>query len=157
MATHSVIPCPPKQDLPDHIREQKQLFETQLRPRLDEVMAGRQQVFFVSEGMLKLRLAKGFSRIGASRDVHFLTTGDRCGSFPGRLRMSRSSRQIRSSRWPKRMTWQRRHDQLIHCERRRRKITVTANFDRSLDEAKESGFDTHAAEWSPPSGKKRQC
>src|SRR5688572_27243400 len=30
------IPCPPKKDLPDHIREQKQFLKTQLQPRLDE-------------------------------------------------------------------------------------------------------------------------
>jgi transposase len=42
-----VIPCPPKKDLPDHIQEQKQFLDTQLRPRLDEAVAGRRQVFFV--------------------------------------------------------------------------------------------------------------
>ncbi len=42
-----VIPCPPKKDLPDHIREQKAYLDTQLRPRLDEAVAGRRQVFFV--------------------------------------------------------------------------------------------------------------
>ena len=42
-----VIPCPPQKDLPDHIREQKQFLETQLRPRLDGAVAGRRQVFFV--------------------------------------------------------------------------------------------------------------
>jgi transposase len=42
-----VIPCPPKKDLSDHIREQKQFLDTQLRPRLDEAVAGRRQVFFV--------------------------------------------------------------------------------------------------------------
>jgi transposase len=42
-----VIPCPPKKDLPDHIREQKQFLDTQLQPRLDEAVAGRRQVFFV--------------------------------------------------------------------------------------------------------------
>ena len=42
-----VIPCPPKEDLPDHIREQKQFLDTQLQPRLDEAVAGQRQVFFV--------------------------------------------------------------------------------------------------------------
>src|SRR5262245_53602912 len=42
-----VIPCPPKADLPDHIRVQKHFLETQLRPRLDEADAGRRHVFFV--------------------------------------------------------------------------------------------------------------
>jgi hypothetical protein len=42
-----VIPGPPRKDLPDHIREQKQLLETPLRPRLVEAVAGRRQVFFV--------------------------------------------------------------------------------------------------------------
>jgi transposase len=42
-----VIPCPPKKDLPEHIREQNQFLETQLRPRLDEAVAGLRQVFFV--------------------------------------------------------------------------------------------------------------
>ena len=42
-----VIPCPPKTDLPDHIREQKHFLETQLQPRLDEAVAGRRHVFFV--------------------------------------------------------------------------------------------------------------
>ena len=42
-----VIPCPPKTDLPDHIREQKQFLVTRLQPRLDEAIAGRRQVFFV--------------------------------------------------------------------------------------------------------------
>jgi hypothetical protein len=34
-----VIPCPPQKDLPDHIREQKQFLDTQLRPRLNEAAA----------------------------------------------------------------------------------------------------------------------
>lgn len=42
-----VIPCPPKMDLPDHIREQKHFLENQLQPRLDEAVAGRRHVFFV--------------------------------------------------------------------------------------------------------------
>ncbi len=42
-----VIPCPPKTDLPDHIREQKQFRETRLQPRLDEAVAGVRQMFFV--------------------------------------------------------------------------------------------------------------
>jgi transposase len=42
-----VIPCPPKTDLPDHIREQKHFLDTQLQPRLDEAVAGERQVFFV--------------------------------------------------------------------------------------------------------------
>ena len=42
-----VVPCPPRKDLPDHIREQKHFLETQLQPRLDEAIAGRRQVFFV--------------------------------------------------------------------------------------------------------------
>jgi transposase len=42
-----VIPCPPKKDLPDRIREQKHFLETQLQPRLDEALAGRRHVFFV--------------------------------------------------------------------------------------------------------------
>jgi transposase len=42
-----VIPCPPKKDLPDHIREQKQFLENQLQPRLDEAVAGGRHVFFV--------------------------------------------------------------------------------------------------------------
>jgi len=41
------IPCPPKKELPDHIREQKKFLDSQLRPRLDEAVAGRRQVFFV--------------------------------------------------------------------------------------------------------------
>ena len=41
------IPCPPKKDLPDHIREQKQLLDGQLQPRLDEAVAGRRHVCFV--------------------------------------------------------------------------------------------------------------
>src|SRR5262249_50867213 len=39
-----VVPCPPRKDLPDHIREQKHFLETQLQPRLDEAIAGRRQV-----------------------------------------------------------------------------------------------------------------
>jgi transposase len=42
-----VIPCPPKTDLPEHIREQKQFLDTQLQPRLDEAVAGGRHVFFV--------------------------------------------------------------------------------------------------------------
>ena len=42
-----VIPCPPKKDLPDHIRDQRQYLDTQLRPRLDAAAAGGRQVFFV--------------------------------------------------------------------------------------------------------------
>jgi transposase len=42
-----VIPCPPKQDLADHIREQKQFLKNRLQPRLDEAVAGGRQVFFV--------------------------------------------------------------------------------------------------------------
>jgi transposase len=42
-----VIPCPPKSDLPDHIREQKQFRDTRLQPRLDEAVAGVRHVFFV--------------------------------------------------------------------------------------------------------------
>jgi transposase len=42
-----VIPCPPQKDLPDHIRDQKEYLDTQLRPRLDGAVAGRRQVFFV--------------------------------------------------------------------------------------------------------------
>ena len=42
-----VIPCPPKTDLPDHIREQKQFRDDQLQPRLDEAVAGGRHVFFV--------------------------------------------------------------------------------------------------------------
>jgi transposase len=42
-----VIPCPPKKELPDHIREQKHFLETQLQPRLDEAVAGGRQVLFV--------------------------------------------------------------------------------------------------------------
>jgi transposase len=41
------IPCPPKKDLPDHIREQKHFLDTQLQPRLDEAVAGRGHVFLV--------------------------------------------------------------------------------------------------------------
>ena len=41
------IPCPPKKDLPEHIREQKQFLDSQLQPRLDESVAGRRHVFFV--------------------------------------------------------------------------------------------------------------
>jgi transposase len=42
-----VIPCPPKTDLPEHIREQRHFLETRLQPRLDEAIARRRQVFFV--------------------------------------------------------------------------------------------------------------
>src|SRR5262249_47631123 len=42
-----VIPCPPKADLPDHIRVQKHFLDTHLQPRLDEAVAGRRHVFFV--------------------------------------------------------------------------------------------------------------
>jgi transposase len=42
-----VIPCPPKTDLPDHIRKQKHFLESQLQPRLDEAVAGTRHVFFV--------------------------------------------------------------------------------------------------------------
>ena len=42
-----VIPCPPKRDLPDHIREQEHFLDTKLQPRLDEAVAGRGHVFFV--------------------------------------------------------------------------------------------------------------
>ncbi len=42
-----MIPCPPKTDLPDHIREQKQFRDTRLQPRLDEAVVGRRHVFFV--------------------------------------------------------------------------------------------------------------
>src|SRR5262249_28701627 len=41
------IPCPPKKDLPDHIREQQHFLENQLQPRLDEAIAGRRHVYFV--------------------------------------------------------------------------------------------------------------
>ncbi len=47
LATHPVIPSPPKKDLPDHIREQKDFLDTQLQPRLDEADAGGRHVFFV--------------------------------------------------------------------------------------------------------------
>jgi transposase len=42
-----VIPCPPKRELPDHIQEQQEFLDTQLRPRLDEAADGRRHVFFV--------------------------------------------------------------------------------------------------------------
>jgi transposase len=42
-----VIPCPPKTDLPDHIRVQKHFLEDQLQPRVDEALAGGRHVFFV--------------------------------------------------------------------------------------------------------------
>jgi transposase len=42
-----VIPCPPKKELPDHIREQRQYLDTQVRPRLDEAVVGQRHVFFV--------------------------------------------------------------------------------------------------------------
>jgi transposase len=42
-----VIPCPPKTDLPDHIRDQKHYLETQLQPRLDGAIAGVRHVLFV--------------------------------------------------------------------------------------------------------------
>ena len=42
-----VIPCPPRTDLPDHVREQKQFRETRLQPRLDEAVAGVRPVSFV--------------------------------------------------------------------------------------------------------------
>ena len=42
-----VIPCPPKADLPDHIRDQKEYLDTQLRPRLDAAVAGKRHVYFV--------------------------------------------------------------------------------------------------------------
>src|SRR5262249_11797074 len=41
------IPCPPKKDLPDHIREQKHFLDAQMQPRLDEAVAGGRHVFFV--------------------------------------------------------------------------------------------------------------
>ena len=41
------IPCPPRKDLPDHIREQQQFLETRLQPRLAESVAGVRQVFLV--------------------------------------------------------------------------------------------------------------
>jgi hypothetical protein len=53
---------------------------------------------------------------------------------------------MRSSRWPRRLTWQRRHDQLIHCEPRRSKVTGTTNNHRFLGEAKNPGLDTHSTE-----------
>ena len=42
-----MIPCPPKKELPVHIQEQQEFLDTQLRPRLDEAVAGRRHVFFV--------------------------------------------------------------------------------------------------------------
>jgi transposase len=41
------LPCPPKKDLTDHIREQKQFLDSRLQPRLDEAVAGVRQVFSV--------------------------------------------------------------------------------------------------------------
>src|SRR5262249_1029538 len=41
------VPCPPQKDLPDHIRDQKEYLDTQLRPRLDAAVAGKRHVYFV--------------------------------------------------------------------------------------------------------------
>jgi transposase len=41
------IPCPPKKDLDEHIRDQQAFLTNELQPRLDEAVAGRRHLFFV--------------------------------------------------------------------------------------------------------------
>ena len=40
-------PVPPKKTCPNHVREQREFLDGQLRPRLDAAAAGREHVFFV--------------------------------------------------------------------------------------------------------------
>ena len=41
------VPGPAQKNLPDHVREQREFLDGQLRPRLDAALAGRGHVFFV--------------------------------------------------------------------------------------------------------------
>src|SRR5215210_4780248 len=47
MAARSRHPHPPKKTLGEHVAGQAEFLDTQLRPRLDEALAGREHVFFV--------------------------------------------------------------------------------------------------------------
>ena len=41
------IPCPPKKDLADHIRDQKEFLDTTLQPLIDEAVAGKRHLYYV--------------------------------------------------------------------------------------------------------------
>jgi transposase len=47
VASHPGATDPAKKTLPDHVGEQREFLDSQLRPRLDAALAGREQVFFV--------------------------------------------------------------------------------------------------------------
>ena len=47
MASHPGDPDPAQKNLPEHVREQREFLDSQLRPRLDAALAGREHVFFV--------------------------------------------------------------------------------------------------------------
>ncbi len=47
MASSAGDPYPAQKNLPDHVREQREFLDGQLRPRLDAALAGREHVFFV--------------------------------------------------------------------------------------------------------------
>ena len=47
MAAGPGRPGPPKKDLPDHVRDQRVFLDTELKPRLDQAVAGRGHVLFV--------------------------------------------------------------------------------------------------------------
>lgn len=47
MASHPGVADPAKKNLLDHVREQREFLDSQLRPRLDAALAGQEQVFFV--------------------------------------------------------------------------------------------------------------
>ena len=47
MASHPSHPDPAQKNLAEHVREQRQFLDNQLRPRLDAAVAGREHVFFV--------------------------------------------------------------------------------------------------------------
>jgi transposase len=47
VASHPSDPDPAQKNLADHVREQREFLDGQLRPRLDAARAGREHVFFV--------------------------------------------------------------------------------------------------------------
>ena len=47
MASGPGDPDPAQKNLPEHVREQREFLDSQLRPRLDAALAGREHVFFV--------------------------------------------------------------------------------------------------------------
>jgi transposase len=47
VASHPGVAGPAKKNLPEHVREQREFLDNQLRPRLDAAVAGREHVFFV--------------------------------------------------------------------------------------------------------------